>query len=91
MSEHPLTDTQLCALIALVDRARDDRDRGQPRQWHRQGSVSDDALNLHGIRPATAKVLERRGLIELRQRHPGRVLEGRATDAGVALCDSMGD
>jgi hypothetical protein len=87
----PLSDTQLCALIALVDRARDDRDHGQERQWHRQGAVSDDSLNVHGIRRATAEALARQGLIEVRQRHPGRVLEGRATDAGIVLCDSMGD
>jgi hypothetical protein len=91
-----LSDTQERVLIALVDLARDERDKGFDRRWHLIKHLRDDAMEVLGVREATACALEREGMIamQLARGGAGKIVdmwEAQATDAGIALCDGMGD
>jgi hypothetical protein len=88
VSDRPLTDTMERALIAIVDLARSD---GDERRWHDHRRIVNPSLDVHGIREGTVAALETRGLIESDFSKYPREQFVRATDAGVALCDSMGD
>jgi hypothetical protein len=73
------------ALITLVDLARDDRENRVERRWH------DHRYVAAGIPEGAVTALETRELVETDWSKWPRAALVRATDAGVALCDSMGD
>lgn len=85
-ADRPLSDTQERVLIWLVDLAREDDEQRQGRGFHQ---ISRAPL-VRGT-DLTAQALRRRGLVEIRYRPPFFFTEVRVTDAGIALCDGMGD
>jgi hypothetical protein len=87
-----LSDTMERALIALVDLARSDREAGVERRWHNPRAVVDRPMEVYGIGVGTVVALQGRDFVETRKHEddPYRAVV-RATDAGIALCDSMGD
>jgi hypothetical protein len=80
-----LTDLQERVLVAAVVEAVADDEAGRERRWHNVKRLGG------GANVRTAEALERRGLVEHRMPYPAFFSEVRATDGGVALCDSMGD
>lgn len=90
-SGKPLSDVMERALIALVDLARSDRSDGVERRWHHFPAVVDRALGVVGIGESTIVALDARGLVETDYSNYPRYRLARATDAGIELCDGMGD
>lgn len=91
MATPDLTDYQERALIALVDLARSEYD-WRPGDEHRfyACALVDVQGSSRPLRVPTCTALARLGLIEFRPQlfRPPAV---RATAAGIALCNSMGD
>lgn len=76
--ERPLSDAQERALIEAVDYARD-----FPSFW-----VTASATEF-GWKPGTWMVLNELGLVQIKNTEGAWAV--KATEAGIQLCDSMGD